>query len=115
MESKSSHKSDISPPAASKNEVRYLENIFFRLEKHFPHKGVFFTKVTKASIIAFIETKILRPVFLSEKHPLKKCQPLDHSAKKNNANIFNNYLIYTENTVLSICWPGFFSPCTHPL
>ena len=31
LESKSSHKSDIWPPAASKNEVKYTENIFFRL------------------------------------------------------------------------------------
>ena len=28
----------------------------------FPHKGVFVTKVMKANIIAFIKTKILRPV-----------------------------------------------------
>ena len=31
LESKSSHKSDIWPPAASKNEVKYTENTFFRL------------------------------------------------------------------------------------
>ena len=31
LESKSSHKSDIWPPAASKNEMKYTENIFFRL------------------------------------------------------------------------------------
>ena len=31
LESKSSHKSEIWPPAASKNEVRYIENVFFRL------------------------------------------------------------------------------------
>ena len=31
-----------------KNEVRYLENIFFRLKKRFfTYKGVFFTKVLK--------------------------------------------------------------------
>ena len=58
-----------------KNEVRYLENIFFRLEKHFPHKGVFFTKVTKASIIAFIETKILTPVLSVKNTPFKNVSP----------------------------------------
>ena len=31
LEGKSSHKSDIWPPAASKNAVKYTENIFFRL------------------------------------------------------------------------------------
>ena len=31
LESKSSHKSEIWPPAASKIEVRYIENVFFRL------------------------------------------------------------------------------------
>ena len=30
LESKSSHESDIWPPAASKNEVKYTENIFFQ-------------------------------------------------------------------------------------
>ena len=46
-----------------KKEVRYLKNIFFQtLEAFFPHKGVFVTKVMKANIIAFIKTKILRPV-----------------------------------------------------
>ena len=46
LESKSSHKSDILPPAASKNEVRYIENIFFRLEKRFFHiRGYFSQKL----------------------------------------------------------------------
>ena len=40
--------------------MRYLE-IDFR--SHFPYKGVFFTKVVKANIIAIIKTKMLRPVF----------------------------------------------------
>ena len=57
LESESSHKSDIC--SIQKNEVRYLE-IDFR--SHFPYKGVFFTKVVKANIIAFIKTKILRPL-----------------------------------------------------
>ena len=53
-----------------KNEVRYLENIFFRLKKRFfTYKGVFFTKATKANIIAFIKTKILRPVLSVKNHP----------------------------------------------
>ena len=53
-----------------KNEVRYLENIFFRLKKRFfTVKGVFFTKATKANIIAFIKTKILRPVLSVKNHP----------------------------------------------
>ena len=55
-----------------KNEVRYLENIFFRLKKRFfTHKGVFFTKATKANIIAFIKTKILRPVLSVKNHPFR--------------------------------------------
>ena len=42
-----------------KNEVIYLENIFFQtLEAFFTHKGVFFTKVIKANIIAFKKQKI---------------------------------------------------------
>ena len=40
-----------------KNEVRYLENIFFQTFKaFFTHKRVFFTKVVKANIIAYIKT-----------------------------------------------------------
>ena len=54
-----------------KNEVRYLENIFFRLKKRFfTHKGEFFTKATKANIIAFIKTKIFETCFVCEKPPL---------------------------------------------
>ena len=53
-----------------KNEVRYLENIFFRLKKGFlPIRECFFTKATKANIIAFIKTKILRPVLSVKNHP----------------------------------------------
>ena len=36
----------------------------------FPHKGVFVTKVMKANIIAFIKTKILRPVTSMTAPPL---------------------------------------------
>ena len=63
LESKSSHKSDIWLPAASKKwgEI-YWKYIFQTLEAIFPYKGVFVTKVVKANIIAFIKTKILRPV-----------------------------------------------------
>ena len=53
-----------------KNKVRYLENIFFQtLEAFFTHKGVFFTKVTKANIIAFLKTKVLRNT------PIKNVSP----------------------------------------
>ena len=46
-----------------KNEVRYLENIFFSdFKSIFPYERVFFTKVLKTNIIAFIKRKILRPV-----------------------------------------------------
>ena len=45
--------------------------IFQTLEAIFPYKGVFFTKVVKANIIAFIKTNILRPAF-SVKNPLSK-------------------------------------------
>ena len=70
LESKSSHKSDIWPPAASKKwgEI-YWKYIFQTLEAIFPYKGVFFTKVVKANIIAFIKTKILRPVLSVKNHP----------------------------------------------
>ena len=81
LESKSSHKSDIWPPAASKKwgEI-YWKYIFQTLEAIFPYKGVFFTKVVKANIIAFIKTKILRPVLSVTNPPFQKCQPLLHSA-----------------------------------
>ena len=53
-----------------KNEVRYLENFFSDLRSvFFTYKGVFFTKATKANIIAFIKTKILRPVLSVKNHP----------------------------------------------
>ena len=45
------------------------EYIFQTLEAFFTHKGVFFTKATKANIIAFIKTKILRPVLSVKNHP----------------------------------------------
>ena len=81
LESKSSHKSDIWPPAASKKwgEI-YWKYIFQTLEAIFPYKGVFVTKVVKANIIAFIKTKILRPVLSVTNPPFQKCQPLLHSA-----------------------------------
>ena len=40
LESKSSHKSDIWPPAASKNEVKYLENIFSDFRSVFSPEAV---------------------------------------------------------------------------
>ena len=46
----------------------------------FSYKGVFFAKVIKAIIIAFIKTKILRPVLSVTNPPFQKCQPLLHSA-----------------------------------
>ena len=45
-------------------------------EAIFPYKGVFFTKVVKANIIAFTKTKILRPILSVKKKPFQKCQPL---------------------------------------
>ena len=86
LESKSSHKSDIWPPAASKKwgEI-YWKYIFQTLEAIFPYKGVFVTKVVKANIIAFIKTKILRPVLSVTNPPFQKCQPLLHSAMPNPA------------------------------
>ena len=51
-----------------KKEVRYLENIFVRLQKRFSHLRFFFTKVLKTNIIAFIKTKIAKPIF-SVKNP----------------------------------------------
>ena len=81
LESKSSHKSDIWPPAASKKwDEIYWKYIFQTLGAIFPYKGVFFTKVVKANIIAFIKTKILRPVLSVTNPPFQKCQPLLHSA-----------------------------------
>ena len=53
---------------------------FQTLEAIFLYKGVFFTKVVKANIIAFIKTKILRPVLSVKNPPFQKCQPLLHSA-----------------------------------
>ena len=61
----------------------YGEYFFQAVEAFFPHKGVFFTKVIKAKIIAFIKAKIiafikakiLGPV-LSVKHtPFKNVSP----------------------------------------
>ena len=53
-----------------KNEVRYLENIFFSdFKSIFPYERVFFTKVLKTNIIAFIKTKIVRPVLSVTKPP----------------------------------------------
>ena len=81
LESKSSHKSDIWPPAASKKwgEI-YWKYIFQTLEAIFPYKGVFVTKVVKANIIAFTKPEILRPVLFVTNPPFQKCQPLLHSA-----------------------------------
>ena len=55
---------------------KYWKYIFQTLEAIFP----FFTKVVKANIIAFIKTKILRPVLSVTNPPFQKCQPLLHSA-----------------------------------
>ena len=76
LESKCSHKSDIWPPAVSKKwgEI-YWKYIFQTLEAIFPYKGVFFTKVVKANIIAFIKTKILRPVLSVTNPPSKNVSP----------------------------------------
>ena len=53
-----------------KNEVRYLEKKKFQtLEAFFVHKGVFFTQVMKANIIAYIKKKILRPVLSMKNTP----------------------------------------------
>ena len=49
-----------------KNEVRYLENIFSDFRSVFFHLRFFFTKVLKTNIIAFIKTKIAKPVFFSK-------------------------------------------------
>ena len=67
-----------------KNKVKFTEYIFQTLEAIFPYKGVFFTKVVKANIIAFIKTKILRPVLSVTNPPFQKCQPLLHSAVNSN-------------------------------
>ena len=71
LESKSSHKSDIWLPAASKKwgEI-YWKYIFQTLEAIFPYKGVFVTKVVNANIIAFKITTILKPVL-----PFKNVSP----------------------------------------
>ena len=80
LESKSSYKSDIWPPAASKKMRWDIWKIFFQtIEAIFPHKGMFFTKVVKAKIGIYKKHKFLDP-FFCEKHPIQKCQPLDHSA-----------------------------------
>ena len=83
LESKSSHKSDIWLPAASKKwgEI-YWKYIFQTLEAIFPYKGVFFTKVVKANIIAFIKTKILGPV-LSRHEICQKNYTTGFLGKKN--------------------------------
>ena len=55
-----------------KNEVRYLENIFFQTsEAFFLHKGGFVTKVIKANII----TKILGPDLSVTNTPFKNVSP----------------------------------------
>ena len=55
-----------------KNEVRYLENIFFQTsEAFFSYKGVFVTKVIKANII----TKILGPDLSVKNIPFKNVSP----------------------------------------
>ena len=75
-------------PAASKKRGEIFEEYFFQsLEAFFPHKGVFFTKVVKANIKAFIKTKILRPVLSVTNPPFQKCQPLLHSAVDTSGNI----------------------------
>ena len=76
LESKSSHKSDIWPPAASKKwgEI-YWKYIFQTLEAIFPYKGVFFTKVVKANIIAFIKTKFWDPFCPWQTPPSKNVSP----------------------------------------
>ena len=58
-----------SPLQHPKNEVKFLENIFLTLETFSPW-GIF-TKLTKVSIVAFIKTKILRPVLSLKKNPFK--------------------------------------------
>ena len=58
-----------SPLQHPKNEVNFLENIFQNLETFYPC-GIF-TKLTKVSIVAFIKTKILRPVLSLKKNPSK--------------------------------------------
>ena len=55
------------------------EYFFQTLEANLPYKGVFFKIVVNANILAFIMTTILRRV-VHERHPLHKCQPLEHSA-----------------------------------
>ena len=52
---------------------------------------MFFTKVVKANIIAFIKAKILRHVLSMKNPPFQKCQPLLHSA-----------LIYVERQLQNI-------------
>ena len=53
--------------------------IFFQtIEAIFP-QGMSFTKVVKAKIGIYKKHKFLDP-FFCEKHPIKKFQPLDHSA-----------------------------------
>ena len=55
-------------------EERYFENIFFQtLEAIFPCKGVFFTKVVKVNIIAFIKTKIPSEMEVAPRYNCGNC------------------------------------------
>ena len=55
-----------------KNEVRYLENIFFSdFKSIFPYERVFFTKVLKTNIIAFIKNENCETRFFSENPSLR--------------------------------------------
>ena len=78
LESKSSHKSDIWPPAASKKWGEIFGEYFFQTSEVFSHKGMFVTKVTKANSI--YKNKSFGTCFVRNKHPLEKWQPLWHSA-----------------------------------
>ena len=48
-----------------------MENIFSDFRNVFPHKGVSFTKVIESNIVAFIKTKILRPILSMKNTPFK--------------------------------------------
>ena len=52
-----------------------LKYIFRTSEAIFPYKGVFFTKVVKANIIAFIKMRILRPFCPWKTPPSKNVSP----------------------------------------
>ena len=68
--------------ACSIQKMRWdIWRIFFQtLEASFPYKGVFFTKVVNANIIAFKITTILKPVVSVKNTPIKM---LAHSATVN--------------------------------